>query len=84
MAAFVSAAPSAEAEGAGGWVDGPAPPADYEKRSEEALNHLKARGFGCPFDKYQCDSHCRSLGGGRKGGYCGGQGFLHLTCICFK
>jgi len=55
MAAFVAAAPSAEAEG--GWIDGPAPAADQEKRSEDALNHLKARGFGCPFDKYQCDSH---------------------------
>jgi len=55
MAAFVSAAPAADATV--GWVDGPAPPADYEKRSEDALNQLKARGFGCPLDKYQCDSH---------------------------
>jgi len=55
MIAFVSTTPSTET--AIGWVDGPAPPADYEKRSEESLNLLKARGFGCPFDKYQCNSH---------------------------
>jgi hypothetical protein len=37
-------------------------------------------GFGCPFDQYQCHSHCRSIG--RRGGYCGGT--LKLTCTCYR
>ncbi len=56
MASFAAAAPSAE-ESNPGWIDGPAPPADYEKRSDERLDALTRRGFGCPFDKYQCNDH---------------------------
>ncbi|KAL2813863.1 hypothetical protein BJX63DRAFT_393443 [Aspergillus granulosus] len=42
------------------------------------------RGYGCPGNPYQCNEHCKSLGGGRKGGYCGGPWWLgHPTCICF-
>ncbi|GAV09102.1 hypothetical protein RvY_18699 [Ramazzottius varieornatus] len=41
---------------------------------------LETRGFGCPLNEYQCHSHCKSLGGGRKGGYCGGP--IKTTCIC--
>ncbi|KAL8773766.1 MAG: hypothetical protein Q9209_001534 [Squamulea sp. 1 TL-2023] len=34
-----------------------------------AGNELAKRGFGCPNDVI-CSNHCRSLKGGRTGGYC--------------
>lgn len=38
-----------------------------------------AQGFGCPFNAYECHSHCRSIG--RLGGYCGNY---RMTCYCYK
>lgn len=38
-----------------------------------------AEGFGCPWNAYQCHSHCRSVG--RRGGYC--RGFFRQTCACY-
>lgn len=38
------------------------------------------RGFGCPFNEYQCDAHCRN-DLKKQGGYCGGN-WLKTTCIC--
>jgi hypothetical protein len=60
MASFAAAAPSAE-DSNPGWIDGPAPPAGYEKRSDERLDALTRRGFGCPFDKYQCNDHVSEM-----------------------
>ncbi|XP_078341614.1 defensin-1 isoform X2 [Crassostrea virginica] len=37
-------------------------------------------GFGCPWNRYQCHSHCRSIG--RLGGYCAGR--LGWTCTCYR
>ena len=37
-------------------------------------------GFGCPLNRYQCHSHCQSIG--RKGGYCGG--WWSFTCTCYR
>ncbi|KAF1966274.1 hypothetical protein BU23DRAFT_603697 [Bimuria novae-zelandiae CBS 107.79] len=54
-----------------------------EVSAREAGASLEARGFGCGFtnrNRYECNKHCRSLKGGRTGGYCGG--FLWHTCIC--
>ncbi|OAL74797.1 hypothetical protein A7D00_0391 [Trichophyton violaceum] len=53
----------------------PAAPAD-----EVAAENLGKRGFGCPLNERECNSHCQSIG--RKFGYCGGT--LRLTCICGK
>ncbi|PMD22743.1 hypothetical protein NA56DRAFT_644363 [Hyaloscypha hepaticicola] len=48
-----------------------------------ASRDIGKRGFGCPGNPYECSEHCRSLGGGRSGGYCGGPWWLlHPTCIC--
>ncbi|KAL8839555.1 MAG: hypothetical protein Q9205_007635 [Flavoplaca limonia] len=44
---------------------------------EEAGNALAKRGFGCPID-YFCNRHCKSLKGGRTGGYCKYQ----VVCTC--
>ncbi|KAH6698264.1 hypothetical protein DL95DRAFT_468165 [Leptodontidium sp. 2 PMI_412] len=56
----------------------PVAPSGIAARSEMAK-----RGFGCPFNAYECSDHCRGLGGGRSGGYCGGPWYLgHPTCIC--
>ncbi|KAK7189268.1 hypothetical protein PSPO01_04855 [Paraphaeosphaeria sporulosa] len=50
--------------------------------AREAKTDLQARGFGCGVfsSRYECNDHCKSLGGGRTGGYCGG--FLYHTCKC--
>ncbi|XP_078309851.1 defensin-1-like [Crassostrea virginica] len=37
-------------------------------------------GFGCPFNSYQCHSHCQSIG--RLGGYCGG--WWKSKCTCYR
>ncbi|XP_078341803.1 defensin-1-like [Crassostrea virginica] len=37
-------------------------------------------GFGCPFNQYQCHSHCTSTG--CAAGYCGG--ILKLRCTCAR
>ena len=39
-----------------------------------------AEGFGCPFNAYQCHSHCLSIG--RRGGYC--RGLVRQTCVCYR
>ena len=38
------------------------------------------RGFGCPFNQYQCNSHCQSIG--MRAGYCAGP--VKLTCTCTR
>ncbi|KAF2446883.1 hypothetical protein P171DRAFT_482953 [Karstenula rhodostoma CBS 690.94] len=50
--------------------------------AREAKPDLEARGFGCGVlsSRYECNEHCKSLGGGRTGGFCGG--FLYHTCKC--
>nr|ABI52817.1 Defensin [Argas monolakensis] len=38
------------------------------------------RGYGCPFNQYECHNHCKGVPG-YKGGYC--DGFLKMTCRCY-
>ncbi|MCJ1365130.1 hypothetical protein MMC16_004250 [Acarospora aff. strigata] len=64
--ALAAAAPVAEAEAA-------------PELSVRAPENLK-RGFGCPFNRQQCNDHCISLQGGRTGGYCAGT--FRTTCTC--
>lgn len=66
-----------------------APAADPVAEPAPVDAELAPRGFGCPFNRYQCNDHvrcprtrmtltlsnmtqCKSLGGGRTGGYCAG------------
>nr|P0DV61.1 RecName: Full=Tick defensin 2; AltName: Full=OsDef2 [Ornithodoros savignyi] len=37
-------------------------------------------GYGCPFNQYQCHSHCKGIRG-YKGGYC--KGAFKQTCKCY-
>ncbi|XP_077505887.1 defensin-1-like [Amblyomma americanum] len=53
--------------------------ADEEDKSQVPLVRVR-RGFGCPFNQYQCHSHCLSIG--RRGGYCGGS--FKTTCTCYN
>ncbi|GIJ88923.1 hypothetical protein Asppvi_007851 [Aspergillus pseudoviridinutans] len=73
LAAGVTAAPFAEADTAPA-VREEAAPGQPEWPEEHPA--ISKRGFGCPGDRYQCSEHCRSLGGGRTGGYCGGHWWL--------
>ncbi|WP_434384652.1 hypothetical protein [Melittangium boletus] len=72
-------------------VDVQARQTDDNGEADEALEPLSSEepeaqedtysktGFGCPFNEYQCHSHCRSIK--KKGGYCGN--WARQTCYCY-
>nr|QIG55621.1 defensin A [Ornithodoros turicata] len=47
---------------------------------EESSAVRVRRGYGCPFNQYQCHSHCSGIRG-YKGGYC--KGLFKQTCTCY-
>ncbi|KAG0345138.1 hypothetical protein BG004_003939 [Podila humilis] len=56
----------------------PVPSTDGAASASASTPALVKRGFGCPWDAYQCSTYCTGIG--RNGGHCGG--FLRMTCIC--
>ncbi|XP_064462016.1 defensin BmKDfsin3-like [Ornithodoros turicata] len=54
--------------------------AQSHEEAEDASHLRVRRGFGCPFNQYECHSHCASIRG-YKGGYC--DEFLKMRCKCY-
>nr|ACJ04425.1 defensin A [Ornithodoros papillipes] len=51
----------------------------HDDVEEQSVPRVR-RGYGCPFNQYQCHSHCSGIRG-YKGGYC--KGTFKQTCKCY-